>query len=86
MDKNLMAKEDLTKLGFLKVNEEDAKKRQSEVVKLEAARTSGANKEDEGFIVIKDSLKNQTKWRKPTILGKGDYSILSFSNPFKRTS
>ena len=83
MDKNLMTKEDMKTLGFRDVDPEDFEKRKAAVKEREAERRSCANKEDEGFTVIKDSLKDQSSWRRPTILGGSSWS---FGNPFKRSS
>ena len=83
MDKQLMAKDDMKNLGFKSVSLEDAEDRKALVRDREAQRTSGANKEDEGFAVIKDSLRDQKQWRRPTILGAGSWSL---RNPFKKVS
>ena len=79
-----MAKEDLGNLGFTKNRDSgEAAERFQAVQEREAERMSGNNKEDEGFVVIKDSLRDQKTWRRPTILGAGTWS---FKNPFKRVS
>jgi len=83
MEKNLMVKEDLGNLGFNDTSPEEEARRKASVQERESARTCRTSKEDEGFTVIKDSLTDQKKWRRPTILGSGSWS---FGNPFKKVS
>ena len=82
MDKNLMAKEELVRLGFTDAEKTDEERR-TIIKDREHEVRSGQRKQDEGFVVIKESLLSPDAWRRPSILGG---STWSFSNPFKRTS
>jgi cytochrome c oxidase assembly protein subunit 19 len=81
MDKNLMKREDMKNLGFRPVDEQESAKRHAAVQEREAELRSRNKKEDEGFTVIKDSLRDQKNWRRPTLLGAGSWSL---RNPFKK--
>ena len=77
MDKNLMAKEEMANLGFHPEDEKRAKDRKDAVSQREAERFSGKRKEDEGFNVVKESLLNEKRWRRPSLLGGGSWSFRS---------
>ena len=75
MDKNLMAPEEMDKLGFHEDDAKRAEERRDAVARKEAERHSGHRKEDEGFNVVKESLLDEKRWRRPSMLGGGSWSF-----------
>ena len=82
MDRNLMAKEEMDNLGFHQNDRQRAFDRKSVINEREAQRNSGTRKEDGGFTVVQETLLDEKKWRRPSMLGGVTWSI---TNPFKRS-
>jgi cytochrome c oxidase assembly protein subunit 19 len=82
MDKNLMTSENLETLGYSKENMEMTDSRKQEIAVREEQKFTGKLSQDDGFLVIKESLKNEKEWRRPSILGGGTWKI---KNPFSNS-